>query len=54
MTLPAAFGGMLLRDLLAFADPLTDWGHPIALAVGVAAWPLVRRWHLARTVPGGN
>jgi hypothetical protein len=44
---------MLLRDLLAFTDPLTNWGHPIALAIGVATWPLVRRWRPARPVPGG-
>lgn len=48
----AAAGAMLLRDLLAFTDPLTNWGHPIALAIGVATWPLVRRWRLARPVPG--
>ncbi|OUD00228.1 rhomboid-like protein [Streptomyces swartbergensis] len=38
------FGGMLLQDLLAFTDPMTDWGHLIALAIGVATWPVVRRW----------
>ncbi|MFE9360223.1 rhomboid-like protein [Streptomyces olivaceoviridis] len=42
--LTLAAGG-LLSDLLAYADPLTNWGHVIALAIGVAAWPLVRRWH---------
>ncbi|MFF9807650.1 rhomboid-like protein [Streptomyces coeruleorubidus] len=40
----AGFGGMLLQDLLAFTDPMTNWGHLIALAVGVATWPVVRRW----------
>ncbi|MER7404337.1 rhomboid-like protein [Streptomyces sp. NPDC000070] len=40
----AAFGGMLLQDLLAFTDPMTNWGHLIALAIGVATWPVVRRW----------
>lgn len=40
----AGFGGMLLQDLLAFTDPMTDWGHLIALAIGVATWPVVRRW----------
>ncbi|MDX3113897.1 MULTISPECIES: rhomboid-like protein [Streptomyces] len=43
-----AFGGMLLQDLLAFTDPMTDWGHLIALAIGVALWPWVRRWDRAR------
>ncbi|WP_411041672.1 rhomboid-like protein [Streptomyces collinus] len=35
--------GMLLGDLAAFRDPMTDWGHLIALAIGVATWPRVRR-----------
>ncbi|MFJ7148467.1 rhomboid-like protein [Streptomyces sp. NPDC100445] len=37
--------GALLGDLYAYLDPLTDWGHLIALATGVAAWPLLRRPH---------
>ncbi|MFF7641318.1 rhomboid-like protein [Streptomyces canus] len=37
------FGWVLATDLMAFTDPLTDWGHPIALTIGVATWPLVRR-----------
>ncbi|WP_254409160.1 rhomboid-like protein [Streptomyces sp. AC495_CC817] len=39
------FGGMLLDDLLAFADPMTNWGHLLSLAIGVAMWPVVREWH---------
>ncbi|MFJ4203782.1 rhomboid-like protein [Streptomyces sviceus] len=39
----ALFGWVLVTDLIAFTDPLTDWGHPIALTIGVATWPLVRR-----------
>ncbi|MEV6613433.1 rhomboid-like protein [Streptomyces sp. NPDC051051] len=39
----AASGGMLLRDLLALTDPLSNWGHLIALGIGVATWPWVRR-----------
>ncbi|MFD9096384.1 rhomboid-like protein [Streptomyces collinus] len=35
--------GILLGDLVASHDPMTDWGHLIALAVGVATWPWVRR-----------
>lgn len=38
------FGGMLLDDLIAFADPMTNWGHLLALAIGVAMWPVVREW----------
>ncbi|MFI7503591.1 rhomboid-like protein [Streptomyces sp. NPDC049687] len=40
----AAFAGMLFQDLIAFTDPLTNWGHLIALSTGVATWPWVRRW----------
>ncbi|MFB7508369.1 rhomboid-like protein [Streptomyces broussonetiae] len=36
--------GLLLNDLAEFVDPMTDWGHLIALTIGVASWPLVRRW----------
>ncbi|MET9116598.1 rhomboid-like protein [Streptomyces longwoodensis] len=43
-----AFGGLLLQDLVAFTDPLTNWGHLIALAVGVALWPTVRGWRRDR------
>ncbi|MFJ8644644.1 rhomboid-like protein [Streptomyces sp. NPDC093546] len=34
---------MLLQDLLALEDPLSNWGHPLALLVGVGGWPLARR-----------
>lgn len=51
----ALFTWPLLTALLAFTDPLTDWGHPIALLIGVSTWPLVRRWHRARLVlPDGE
>ncbi|GAA3149151.1 hypothetical protein GCM10010449_79550 [Streptomyces rectiviolaceus] len=40
----AGFGGMLIEDLIAFTDPMTNWGHLLALSIGVATWPLVRRW----------
>ncbi|MEV7193355.1 rhomboid-like protein [Streptomyces sp. NPDC093510] len=36
------FGGMLVDDLIAFTDPMTNWGHLLALLVGVATWPLLR------------
>lgn len=42
-----AFGWMLLDDLMAFTDPMTNWGHLIALAIGIATWPVVRRWRRA-------
>lgn len=40
----AGFGGMLVDDLIAFEDPMTNWGHLLALLIGVGTWPLVRRW----------
>ncbi|MEU8750812.1 rhomboid-like protein [Streptomyces chartreusis] len=43
----AIFGALLVQDLLGFADPLTGWGHLIALIIGVGLWPLVRRWRAA-------
>ncbi|MFH8662004.1 rhomboid-like protein [Streptomyces afghaniensis] len=49
----AGFGGMLLQDLLALTDPMTNWGHLIALAIGVATWPVLRRWRGRRTGPIG-
>ncbi|WP_329063523.1 rhomboid-like protein [Streptomyces sp. NBC_01429] len=38
-----AVGVTLLQELLEFDDPLTGWGHPVALLVGVACWPALRR-----------
>ncbi|MEW1722277.1 rhomboid-like protein [Streptomyces sp. NPDC093109] len=37
-----AIGAALLQDLLEFADPITDWGHVLALLIGVACWPALR------------
>ncbi|MGW0554476.1 rhomboid-like protein [Streptomyces sp. NPDC002926] len=34
---------MLVQDLLALEDPLTNWGHPLALLAGIVCWPAVRR-----------
>ncbi|MFF7794052.1 rhomboid-like protein [Streptomyces sp. NPDC007991] len=48
----AGFGGMLLQDLLALTDPLTNWGHLIALAIGIATWPVLRRWRGGRAHSG--
>lgn len=43
----ALFGGMLVQDLIEFTDPMTNWGHLISLAIGIATWPMIRRWHRA-------
>jgi len=42
-TVLAVFGWMVLGDLIAFTDPMTNWGHTMALAIGMATWPLLRR-----------
>ncbi|MFD4598714.1 rhomboid-like protein [Streptomyces sp. NPDC058464] len=52
----ALVGYSLVTDLIAFQDPMTDWGHVIALAIGTTLWPVVRRWRQERAqdpaVPG--
>jgi len=37
------FGWSLVAALIAFTDPMTNWGHLISLAIGIATWPLIRR-----------
>ncbi|MFJ4078680.1 rhomboid-like protein [Streptomyces iakyrus] len=54
LPLLTAFGWMLLKDLLAFTDPMTNWGHLIALGIGIATWPVVRRWYATRLGPAGG
>ncbi|SDN68035.1 hypothetical protein SAMN04487981_106165 [Streptomyces sp. cf386] len=49
----ALFGGMLLQDLANLTDPLTNWGHLIALVIGVGMWPVVRRWRASESVAVG-
>ncbi|MFF3453608.1 rhomboid-like protein [Streptomyces sp. NPDC002730] len=39
---------ILVQDLLALEDPLTNWGHPLALLAGIACWPAVGRWSARR------
>ncbi|MEU6708035.1 rhomboid-like protein [Streptomyces wuyuanensis] len=39
---------LLLLDLLAYEDPLSNWGHPLALLAGLAGGPVVRGWAHAR------
>uniref|UniRef100_A0AAU2V224 Integral membrane protein n=1 Tax=Streptomyces sp. NBC_00003 TaxID=2903608 RepID=A0AAU2V224_9ACTN len=39
----AVVGALLLEDLLDMVEPLAAWGHPVALLVGLACWPAVRR-----------
>ncbi|ATL30435.1 rhomboid-like protein [Streptomyces formicae] len=48
----AGFGLMLIDDLVAFADPMTNWGHLLALLIGVATWPLLRRARQSRAPSG--
>ncbi|WP_433545699.1 rhomboid-like protein [Streptomyces sp. CA-294286] len=46
-----AVGLVLAQDLIAYVDPLTALGHPLALCLGLATWPLVRRWKAERDAP---
>jgi hypothetical protein len=48
------FAATLLDDLLAFQDPMTNWGHLIALTIGLTTWPLVRRWAQRPQRPQGT
>lgn len=41
------FGWSLVEDLIEFTDPMTNWGHLISLTIGIATWPLIRRWQRA-------
>ncbi|MGW7243299.1 rhomboid-like protein [Streptomyces sp. NPDC054804] len=52
----AVVGYSLVTDLIAFEDPMTNWGHLISLGIGTALWPAVRRWYRERhraPVPAG-
>ncbi|MEU5766987.1 rhomboid-like protein [Streptomyces asoensis] len=53
LPLLVGFGAMLLQDLIAYTDPLTNWGHLIALAIGVATWPRLRTWERAHRLAAG-
>ncbi|MEU6991886.1 rhomboid-like protein [Streptomyces sp. NPDC046465] len=54
-TVLAGFGCVLVEDLIAFTDPMTSWGHLLALLIGVATWPLLRlRRRPARPVRGAS
>ncbi|MFV8188128.1 rhomboid-like protein [Streptomyces sp. AF1B] len=54
LPLLALFGGMLAARLIAYADPMTDWGHLIALATGIAIWPLLRARPARPPLQGGQ
>ncbi|MGW3010227.1 rhomboid-like protein [Streptomyces sp. NPDC001219] len=51
LPLLAGVGYLAVTDLLAYADPLTDWGHLLSLALGTASWPLLRRWRARHATP---
>ncbi|MFJ4710667.1 rhomboid-like protein [Streptomyces sp. NPDC088785] len=51
----AVFAASLIEDLIGSTDPMTSWGHLLALAIGVATWPLVRRSRItARRAPAAG
>ncbi|MFG2942328.1 rhomboid-like protein [Streptomyces sp. NPDC048282] len=49
----ALVGHSLLTDLVAFEDPMTNWGHLISLGIGIGLWPAVRRWYRERGPAAG-
>ncbi|MFD3589735.1 rhomboid-like protein [Streptomyces sp. NPDC058683] len=50
----ALVGYSLLTDLVAFEDPMTNWGHLISLGIGTALWPVVRRWYREQARAAGT
>ncbi|MER5469761.1 rhomboid-like protein [Streptomyces sp. NPDC002685] len=54
LPLLTGLGSVLAADLIAFDDPMANWGHLIALAIGVATWPLVRERKRAREGHGAS
>ena len=52
-SLLALVGYSLLTDLVAFEDPMTNWGHLISLGIGIGLWPAVRRWYRERGPAAG-
>lgn len=38
---------MILADLVTLQDPVVDWGHLLAFSLGIALWPLLRRYQLS-------
>lgn len=40
----AVVGTTVVSDLVSLTDPLTNWGHFLALLVGITLWPLLRRY----------
>lgn len=47
----AGAGYLAVTGLLAYADPVSDWGHLLSLALGAASWPLLRRRRARRARP---
>lgn len=41
-TVLTGVGTMLVIDLIELADPLTNWGHVLAVLIGVGCWPPLR------------
>jgi len=41
--LTGGIGAVLVAGSLVHADPLTDWGHALALLIGITCWPYARR-----------
>ena len=42
--LVGGIGTMIVSDLVTLTDPVVDWGHLLAFLMGIALWPLLRRY----------
>ncbi|MCK1797419.1 hypothetical protein MTQ01_15585 [Streptomyces sp. XM4193] len=47
-------GTMVLSNLVTLTDPVVDWGHLLAFALGIALWPLLRRYQRRGSAVGGH
>ncbi|WP_431042258.1 rhomboid-like protein [Streptomyces sp. P1-3] len=54
LPLLAVTGAMLAYALVRMDDPLTDWGHVLALLTGLACWPWVRQAARSRSSKDGT
>ncbi|MEU9110948.1 rhomboid-like protein [Streptomyces sp. NPDC048483] len=51
LPLLAGAGYVTVTSLIAYTDPMTDWGHLLSLALGLASGPLLRRWRRSGPAP---
>lgn len=50
--LVGGIGTMIVSDLVTLTDPVVDWGHLLAFLMGIALWPLLRRYQRSGSAVG--